>query len=277
MDGVVSRPPPAAANLPGATTGGVLAVIPARGGSKSIPRKNVRLLAGLPLIAFSIEAGLTATSVDRVVVSTDDPDIAEVARAYGADVPFMRPAALAEDTTTDLPVFEHALTWLASHDGWVPDIVVHLRPTSPIRPPCLVDDAVARLRADPLADSVRGVVAAGQNPYKMWRLLDDGTMTALLAAEIPECYNLPRQALPATYWQTGHLDVVRTATIVQGHSMSGPRILPLVIDSAYTCDLDTEADWQRVEWMIAHMDRPFVRPAHQPVATSTRGPRLISR
>src|SRR5262249_7126007 len=120
-------------------TGGVVAIVPARGGSKAIPRKNVRLLGGVPLIAYSIEAGLTARTVDRVIVSTDDEEIAAVARRFGAEVPFMRPAALAGDSTPDLPVFQHALDWLDAHEGYRPEIVVQLRPTSPLRPPDCVD------------------------------------------------------------------------------------------------------------------------------------------
>ena len=113
----------------------VLAIIPARGGSKGIPRKNIRPFAGYPLIAYSIAAGLQAKTVTRVIVTTDDDEIAEVARSYGAETPFLRPAELAQDLTTDLPVFQHALNWLASHEDYHPDVIVHLRPTSPVRPP----------------------------------------------------------------------------------------------------------------------------------------------
>ena len=148
----------------------VLAIIPARGGSKGLPRKNVRLFAGHPLISYSIAAGLQAETVTRTIVSTDDDEIAAVARQYGADVPFMRPAEYAQDNTLDLPVFQHALTWLAEHEGYHPDVVVQLRPTSPVRPVKLVDDAVRLLLANPQADSVRGLVPAGQNPHKMWRV-----------------------------------------------------------------------------------------------------------
>lgn len=119
----------------------VLALIPARGGSKSIPRKNIGLFAGHPLVAYSIAAGLQAASVSRVVVSTDDEEIASVARRYGAETPFRRPEALAQDDTLDLPVFEHALRWLEQHEGYRPEVVVQLRPTSPIRPRDLVDRA----------------------------------------------------------------------------------------------------------------------------------------
>ena len=143
----------------------VLAIVPARGGSKSIPRKNIRSFAGHPLIAYSIAAGLKAQIVTRVIISTDDEEIARVARRYGAETPFLRPPELAQDQTTDLPVFQHALQWLAENEGYHPDIVVQLRPTSPIRPPDCVDRAVKILMDFPETDSVRGVVPSGQNPY----------------------------------------------------------------------------------------------------------------
>jgi N-acylneuraminate cytidylyltransferase len=240
-----------------------VAIVPARGGSKSIPRKSIRRLQGVPLLAYSIEAGLRATHVDRVLVSTDDEEIAEIARAWGADVPFLRPAALAEDTTPDLPVFQHALDWLEDHARSVPDIVVQLRPTSPLRPPDCVDAAIELLREDRAADSVRGVVLASQNPYKMWRVASDGFMSPLLATEAVEAYNRPRQELPPTYWQTGHVDAIRTRVIRQQASMSGTRIRPLLIDPAYTCDIDTEADWQRTEWLFGRFAHPVVRPRHR--------------
>jgi YrbI family 3-deoxy-D-manno-octulosonate 8-phosphate phosphatase len=230
----------------------VLALIPARGGSKGIPRKNIRSFAGYPLVAYSIAAGLQAKSVTRVVVSTDDEEIAEVARQCGAEVPFMRPPELAQDRTTDLPVFEHALKWLEDIEGYRPDIVVQLRPTSPIRPRACVDSAVQILREHPRADCVRGVVPAAQNPYKMWRIPKaDGPMLPLL--EMPgilEPYNAPRQVLPPVYWQTGHIDAVRTSTISRKRSMTGSRIYPLVIDPRYSVDIDNLNDWAKYEEVI---------------------------
>jgi N-acylneuraminate cytidylyltransferase len=240
--------------------GYVVAIVPARGGSKSIPRKNIKRLGGVPLLAYSVEAGRTAGLVDRVLVSTDDEEIAELGRRYGADVPFIRPAELAQDATADFPVFEHALDWLETHEGRTPEIVVHLRPTSPIRPPDCVDEAIALLRADPTADSVRGVVRAGQTPYKMWRVGPDAAMAPLLDGAGPEPYNQPRQSLPEVFWQTGHVDVVRAETLRGQRSMTGRRIKGLVVDPAYTCDIDTEADWRRAEWLLGHFDRPLVRP-----------------
>lgn len=229
----------------------VLAIVPARGGSKGIPRKNIRPFAGHALIAYSIAAGLQAETVTRVVLSTDDEEIAEVGRRYGAETPFLRPAEFAQDRTLDLPVFEHALTWLAEHEGYCPDVVVQLRPTSPIRPLGLVDEAVRLLLAHPEADSVRGVVPAGQNPHKMWRLDPaGGPMQPLLTVEgIAEPYNAPRQVLPPVYWQTGHVDAIRPRAILEQHSMSGRVILPVLVEPRYTVDIDNPWDWQRAEWL----------------------------
>ncbi len=232
-----------------------MAIIPARGGSKSIPRKNILPLAGFPLVAYSIAAGLQAESVSRVIVSTDDPEIASISREYGAETPFLRPDEFSQDQTLDLPVFEHALGWLAENEGYRPEVVIHLRPTSPVRPPTLVDEAVRLLLDDPAADSVRGVVPSGQNPYKMWRFAGDGQMLPLLGVEgILEAYNAPRQALPATYWQTGHIDAIRVRTILEKGSLSGERILPLVMDARYTVDIDTLYDWHKTEALVTQGD-----------------------
>jgi N-acylneuraminate cytidylyltransferase len=241
----------------------VLALIPARGGSKSIPGKNIRLFAGHPLLAYSVAAARQATRVTRVIVSTDDEQIAAVARDYGAETPFLRPGELARDETPDLPVFEHALAWLSGEEGFRPDVVVQLRPTSPVRPPDCVDQAVSTLLAHPRADSVRGIVPAGQNPYKMWRMAHDGQMHPLLEGEFDEAYNMPRQLLPATYWQTGHIDAIRTRTILDKRSMSGATILPLLLDPRYSVDIDNPRDWERAEWLVLHGGLEVVTPGHR--------------
>ena len=250
--------------LPSFHPGPVLAIVPARGGSKGIPRKNIRNFAGYPLIAYSIEAGLQSKTVTRVIVSTDDEEIAEVARRCGAETPFLRPAEFAQDQTLDLPVFQHALQWLEHNQGYRPEIVVQLRPTSPIRPSGLVDEAVNLLLEHPEADSVRGVVPSGQNPHKMWRLNpQSGRMMPLLAVEgITEPYNAPRQALPPTFWQTGHIDAIRPNVILRG-SMSGDVILPVMVDPEYTVDIDTPRDWTRYEWLVYNGNLDMVTPGRK--------------
>ena len=245
----------------------ILALIPARGGSKGIPRKNIRSFAGYPLIAWSIAAGLQAHTVNRVIVSTDNDEIAAVAREYGAETPFMRPLELAQDHTNDLPVFEHALKWLEDIESYKPDIVIQLRPTSPIRPKDCVDSAIKILLENPEADCVRGVVPAGQNPHKMWHFNGYGkAMKPLLEVEgISEPYNAPRQVLPSIYWQTGHIDAIRIATIKLKHSLTGSMVFPLVLDPNYTVDIDTLADWAKYEALVysgLEMVTPDKRPRH---------------
>jgi N-acylneuraminate cytidylyltransferase len=230
----------------------ILAIIPARGGSKGIPRKNIRSFAGYPLIAWSIAAAQQSKYVTRIIVSTDDEEIAAVARECGAETPFLRPAEFAQDKSTDLPLFEHALGWLAEHEGYHPEVVLQLRPTSPVRPRGLLDDAIQILLDHPDADCVRGVVPSGQNPFKMWRFDDPKQpMKPLLTVDgLAEPYNAPRQILPPTYWQTGHIDAIRTAAILDKHSLTGDVIYPLVIDSKYTVDIDTLPDWAKYEALV---------------------------
>ena len=230
----------------------VLALIPARGGSKGIPRKNIRNFAGYPLIAWSIAAGKQSKMVTRVIVSTDDEEIASVAREYGAEVPFLRPVELGQDNTLDLPVFEQALKWLEEIEEYKPEVVVQLRPTSPIRPRNCVDDAISILLQHLRADCVRGVVPAGQNPHKMWRISKPNSpMTPLLEVpDIDEPYNAPRQVLPPVYWQTGQIDAIRASTITRKHSLTGSKIYPLIIDPRYTIDIDNLSDWAKYESIV---------------------------
>jgi CMP-N-acetylneuraminic acid synthetase len=233
----------------------VIAIIPARGGSKSIPRKNIRAFAGHPLIAYSIAAGLAAETVSRVVVSTDDEQIAAIARQYGAETPFLRPDEFSQDQTPDLPVFQHALRWLAENQAYQADIVVQLRPTSPLRRTRHIDQAVLCLLERPQADSVRTVCLPFQNPFKMWRINPQGYMVPLLEPErygisLPEPYNLPRQALPTVYWQTGYVDAAWTDIILSKNSMTGDAILPLIINPEEWIDIDSPDDWRRAERLL---------------------------
>ena len=245
----------------------VLAVIPARGGSKGIPRKNILDFAGYPLISYSIAAATQSKFVTRTIVSTDDEEIAQIARAYGAEIPFLRPAELAEDNTLDYPVFEHLLLKLQQTEGYVPDVVVQLRPTSPVRPVNVVDDAVQLLIDHENATCVRGIVPAGQNPHKMWRV-DPETrqMIPLLKVEgIKEPYNAPRQLLPDVFWQTGHIDAIRTSTITEQKSLTGDFLLPLMIDRQFTVDIDTPYDWKRYEYLVLESGLNMVIPGKKNV------------
>ena len=220
----------------------VLAIIPARGGSKGVLRKNIREYKGKPLIELTLGCVYGTQTVTRVVVSTEDEEIGLVARSFTWDkltiIP--RPLELAQDDTPDLPVFVHALDWLKENEAYIPDIVVHLRPTAPERTAKHIDDCVTMLQRSPGIDSVRTVVQPTQNPYKMWRIYEDGCISPLIFGGHNEPYNMPRQLLPTVYWQNGYVDVVWTHVIRQQNSMTGKLIKPYVMDEGCIVDLDRE-------------------------------------
>lgn len=218
----------------------VLAIIPARSGSKSVTDKNIRPIGGKPMLAHSIQHAMESEAVSRVIVSTDSEEYAGIAREYGAETPFLRPAEYATDTALDIDVFLHAIRYLRDREGYVPDIVVQLRPTYPIRDPRDIDRMVGMLAKCPEADSVRCIAPAKEIAYKMWRMDNGGRLTPILN-DIAEAYNMPRQQLPPIYYQNACIDVIRTKTILESHSMSGKYILGYKMEHNY--DIDTEADF----------------------------------
>lgn len=201
----------------------VLAIIPARSGSKSVADKNIRPIGGKPMLAYSILHAKESGAVSRVIVSTDSPQYAEIAREYGAEVPFLRPAEYATDTALDIDVFLHALRHLRDKEGYLPEMVVQLRPTYPIRDPKDIGRMVELLAQRPEADSIRCIAPAKELAYKMWRMGGRGRITPILT-DIAEAYNMPRQQLPPIYYQNACIDVIRTRTILESHSMSGEYI-----------------------------------------------------
>ena len=206
----------------------ILALIPARGGSKSIPRKNLLQVAGRPLIAYSIAHALGSRHITRAIVSTEDAEIAEVAAACGAEVPFLRPAEFARDDSPDIDVFRHALGWLRDRDQAC-DLVVHLRPTGPVRRSTLIDAAIDLMLAHPEADSLRSVSRPTESPFKMWRIAGGYLEPLVAVAGMAEPHSAPRQLLPEVFWQNGYVDVIRPSVVLAG-SMCGRVILPFVVD-----------------------------------------------
>jgi CMP-N,N'-diacetyllegionaminic acid synthase len=228
----------------------ITAIIPARGGSKSIKNKNIVDFCNKPLIAYSIEQALKSNYIDRVIVSTDSKVIANIAKQYGAEVPFIRPSELAQDDTLDLPVIKHCLDYLNRNEQYVPDIVAHLRPTSPLRTSKMVDDAIKMIVESDEATSVRCVCEPAQNPFKMWTLKADGFLQPLINSRISEAYNQPRQSLPDVLWQNGYIDVIRYETIFDGNSMTGEKILPLIVDSENIIDIDNHITLKLAEYIF---------------------------
>lgn len=205
-----------------------VAIIPARSGSKGIPNKNILDICGKPLIAWSIMHAKAVPKIDRVIVSTDSQEIANVALRFGAEIPFLRPRELAEDLSTDLEVFKHAVDWLKKHESYVPGYLVHLRPTGPIRDIEHISQAVDLIQSDSEADSLRSVSVSVYSPYKMWTIVDQDRISPLLSGESGDLHSMPRQSLPKVYWQNGYIDIIRSATIIEKNSMSGTKIIPFI-------------------------------------------------
>ena len=224
----------------------IIAIIPARGGSKGIPRKNLVPVKGLPLMAYSIRHALESRLVNRVIVSTDDHEIAEVAQQYGAEVPFMRPAELAEDHVLDIPVFQHALKFLEQAEAYLPEYVVHLRPTTPYRKPEWIDEAVRLLIEHPQADSVRSVSQPEKHPYRMFTFDQEGYLNPIMKHEHPEPYLLRRQDHPPVYHYNCVIDVTKPATIFEKNSMTGDRLFPYLMAAEDVVDVDSFRDLEIV-------------------------------
>lgn len=228
----------------------VLAIIPARGGSKGIKRKNLVPFNGKPLVAHSILHALASREIDRVLVSTDDEEIRRVALECGAEVPFLRPKELAEDHVLDLPVFEHALKYLAKMENYHPEIVVHLRPTTPHRKPEWIDEAVHLLVRHAEADSVRSVSKPDSHPYRMFTIDPEGYLEPIMKHLHPVPYLLRRQDLPDVYYYNCVIDVTRPSTIFNKHSMTGDRILPYVMNPDEVIDIDSPRDLKVAECLF---------------------------
>ena len=227
----------------------ILASIPARAGSKSIAHKNIRSIAGKPLLAYSIEHALASRYIRRVIVSTDSEMYAGIARSFGAETPFLRPAEISQDHSTDLEVFAHALHWLREHENQVPDICVHLRPTHPVRDVADIDAMIEVLLANDDLDSVRSVVESPETPYKIWFRGADGLLRPVVQTDIGEAYNQPRQTLPPTYLQNASVDVTRSRTVLEKKSMTGDAIHGYVMAEIH--DIDHECQLQAAAARLA--------------------------
>jgi len=228
----------------------VHALIPARSGSKGIPHKCIKSYRGLPLMAHSIEQALSCPLIDRVVVTTDSREYADIAQQYGADAPFLRPAQIAGDLSTDLEFFQHYLQWLEDNDYEIPDAIVQLRPTYPNRPIRLLTTAVASfIDRYQDYDSLRTVVPFEKSPLKMYTV-ENNTLIPLFKkwGNLTEPYNRCRQELPQCYIHNGCIDIVKSSVIIEKGSVTGDRILPLMMEDNH--DIDTLDDWAKSESSI---------------------------
>jgi len=216
----------------------IIAIITARGGSKSIPRKNITSVGGKPLIAWTIETALRSPSLNRVVVSTDDPKIAEIAREWGAEVPFLRPAELSRDDSPHIPVLVHAVEWLETNEGSKVDYVLLLQPTVPFRTTEDIEGSV-QLIIKKDADSIVSVCEAPSHPFLVKRINQDETLQHFI--EIPEGY-LARQKLPPAYVLNGAIYLVKRDVLINSETFQTDRTYPFFMPPERSLDIDTQWD-----------------------------------
>ena len=227
----------------------IFALIPARAGSKGVPNKNIMELNGHPLLGWSIAAAKKSKLIDRVVVSTDSHEYADIAMLYGAEVPFIRPNEISNDSSTDLEFIEHALDFFRSESN-EPDYIAHLRPTTPIRDPDLIDEAIKLLQDNQEFTSLRSVHKMSESSYKTLEI-NNGILTTLTAFKGGEIdANKPRQSFPDTYQANGYVDILSTSFILKNNEIHGKKILPFITKPAYELDSIEELDY--LEYLAAN-------------------------
>lgn len=226
----------------------VIALIPARSGSKGVPHKNVRKLGGRPLIEWSIQACLKSRLIDRVVVSTDSQEYADLAMALGAEAPFLRPTEIAGDRSTDYDFVVHALDWFADHGG-EPELLVHLRPTTPYRVPEIIDQAIHMFRNQTKATALRSVQEMSESAYKTFEIASSGQLKPLGAVSTAlDFANNARQEFPVTYQANGYVDVLSSRFVRKNGLIHGDYVMPFITPNVV--EVDTEDDFVLLEFLL---------------------------
>ncbi len=226
----------------------VVALIPARGGSKGVPRKNIQMVKGYPLIAYSIAAGILSKRVDRIIVSTDSDEIAQTALRFGAEVPFIRPAEYASDLSGDIEFVEHALRYMHDEEEKIPGYLVHLRPTTPFRRPEIVDEAIAACQGQPGCSSLRSGHKASESPYKWFLKNKEGYFRSLRGDIDNDTANAARQRFPDVYIPDGYVDVLKSSYVIREGKLHGSKMLGF--ESPGCVEVDTLEDLDYIKYQI---------------------------
>ncbi len=236
--------------------GGIVAIIPARSGSKGVVDKNIRLLAGYPLIAYSIAAARAAGGIDRVLVSTDSEKYAGIARVYGAEVPFLRPPAISGDHSGDYEFIKHALDWMRDNEGDEPEYLVHLRPTTPFREVRHIEAAIKAMRTDAQATALRSLHEMPQSAYKTFEI-ESGYLKSVCSGSFDlDAANRPRQMFPVTYDANGYVDILKTGYIRAHQKIHGDKVIAFITPRAF--EVDSPEDFDYLEF-TAEKDPSLVR------------------
>lgn len=225
-----------------------IALIPARGGSKGVPRKNIKNLKGFPLIAYSIAVCKMCPFISRIIVSTDDDEIAAIAMKYGAEVPFRRPREEATDLSPDYGFVNHALMWLIDHELEVPEYLVHIRPTTPLRSPKILSEALNQFQAAKKYTSLRSAHLAPESPYKWFLKTDKNTFHSLANGIDNEAANNGRSEFPQAYIPDGYVDILCSEFILENQKLHGEMMM--AFESPCCVEVDTLEEFERIEYQI---------------------------
>lgn len=224
------------------------ALIPARGGSKGVPRKNIKELAGYPLIAYSIALCKKSKKISRIIVSTDDEEIADIARHYGAEIPFMRPSSAAADHSTDYEFVDHALKWFGENEGEVAEFLVHIRCTTPLRNVDVVDNALLRIQGSLEYTSLRSAHKASESPYKWFLINTNGTFRSVSDELDNDTANNGRERFPDVFIPDGYVDVLRTSYIIENKKLHGQMMM--AFESPVCTEVDTLEEFDYLEYQL---------------------------
>lgn len=222
-----------------------IALIPARGGSKSVPKKNIRVFKGFPMIAYAIAAAKLSKKIERVIVSTDSEEIAEIAKKYGAEVPFLRPIEYAQDKSPDIDFVRHAIQWMREHEEKIPEYIVHMRVTTPIRDFRVVDQGIETIMKDTQASSLRSGHLCTHPPYKWFQFAETGYLKPLMQGLTCDEANRARQDFPDVFVPNGYVDVLKADFIIENNLMHGNKMLGFI--TGEVLDIDTEEDLYKLE------------------------------
>ena len=235
----------------------IIAIIPARSGSKSIKDKNIKLLSGHPLIAYSIIAAKLSKKIERVIVSTDSEEYGDIAKKYGAEVPFIRPDKYSKDNSTDRDFFIHAIDWFKENENIIPEYWVHLRPTTPLRAPEKIDEAIDVILNDDTATSLRSGHKAPESPLK-WFVKEDKYFKGLIENEE---YNLPKESFEDIYIPDGYVDIVKTSYLLNNEKTHGENIISF--ESPVCTEIDSIEEFIYIEYQIQNSENSLLDTLHK--------------
>ena len=231
----------------------IVAIIPARGGSKGVPGKNIKKLNGFPLIAYSIAAARMSKRIQRIIISTDSEEIAHICKSFGAEAPFLRPAAFAQDNSKDLEFMLHAIDWCDKNEEFIPEYWVHLRPTTPLRDPKIIDRAIDILMEKSEATSLRSGHPASESPFKWFKKDVNGYFRGIIDIS-NDVANNARQQFPEVYIPDGYVDVLKASFIKSSNLMHGDKMIGFV--SPVCTEVDTIEDFEYLEHEVHKIKNP---------------------